>query len=155
MFRREEAHHRRCLGEAVALLHRNAARKIGLQHRKRAWRPADDKEANRRQVRLGKGWVLRHELEHRRHAEHRRDLVRGDVGQHASGIEASMQDDETAFLKRDQRRHIEPADMEHRRRCQRDVVGQAVDRVHAVDVVPPEIAMVSIAPFGRPVVPEV
>jgi hypothetical protein len=52
-----------------------------------------------------------------------------------------VQDDEPAFLERHQRRHIEAADMEDRGGRQGHVVGEAIERMHAIGVVPPEIAM--------------
>ena len=59
----------------------------------------------------------------------------------AAGIEATVQDDKRALLERGKRRHVEAADMEDGRCRQCHVVRQTVDRMHAVDVVPPEISM--------------
>ena len=140
-FRREDRHHRRRLGQAIALLHQYAARLVDFQHRQRTRRAADDEHADRGEIGLGEGRVMRHEQEHRGHAEHRGDAVRRDFGERATRVERAMQHDEPALLKGDERGHVEPADVKDRRRGQRDVVLQNIHGVHRVGVVPPEIAM--------------
>ena len=66
--------------------------------------------------------VLADEQQHGGHRERGRDAVAGDVVQEAAGSNAAVQHDLAALLQRDERGHVEAADVEQRGHHQGDVV---------------------------------
>ena len=132
---------RRGFGEAIALVHRNAAGVVepqqGFWHR----RAAAHDDAQGRQIGGFEIRLLGNKQQHRWHGKGGGDAIFAHISDEARRIEGAVQHDMPALLPAAQGCDVEAADMEQRRHHQAHVFLGHIGAQRAVDVGPPEIAV--------------